>query len=227
MGEDQGVDPDVVFDLFANVTDNFVVDQSVDLSILRVLLKRLGGDIRYELRNNGTDFFLSFPMKKGPKHGMDEVYVCTLEKPTGPSATIEAMRQYSQLNKDKRQAKILLVEDDLIAQHAMKSLITSLRPAEVDCVGSCSAFKEKVNNGETDYDLVILDLNLPDGSGAQLYSEYAKDFNMTPAVILTANSIEKSSHLEDLIFENPAIHNFYNKPLKMQRLISILDLIKE
>lgn len=79
--------------------------------------------------------------------------------------------------------KILLVEDDRkIGQFVKKGL----EEVSYACVWarSCQAAREAVADGE--FDVVVLDVGLPDGSGFDLLTEWRKKPSTVPVLILSA-----------------------------------------
>jgi CheY-like chemotaxis protein len=72
--------------------------------------------------------------------------------------------------------RILLVEDEELNRTLVKAVlaradIQAVRDAEVVDAGSLAAARERL--GRDDVDLVLLDMNLPDGNGLLLASELA------------------------------------------------------
>lgn len=74
--------------------------------------------------------------------------------------------------------KILLVEDEALNRTLVKAVLTraqieAVRDAEVIDADSLAAAREQLSN--QDIDLVLLDMNLPDGSGLSLARELVSD----------------------------------------------------
>lgn len=81
--------------------------------------------------------------------------------------------------------KILLIEDD---RNLSNGICLALQNAEYT-IHQCFSLKEARQKALSDMDLVILDINLPDGNGI----EYLKDLrekDRTPVILLTANDTE-------------------------------------
>ena len=81
---------------------------------------------------------------------------------------------------------ILIIEDDhALAEGLTRALSTDNIQAE-----NCSTIKEADRRlSEQTYDLVILDINLPDGNGFD-YLKTIKEIYACPVVMLTANDLE-------------------------------------
>lgn len=82
--------------------------------------------------------------------------------------------------------KILLIEDDVIICGGIKLFLES-RGYSADCAHSIREARSALNNK---YDLAILDINLPDGSGTELCREIRSDSDL-PVIFLTANDTEQ------------------------------------
>lgn len=84
----------------------------------------------------------------------------------------------------KRQ-RILIVEDDSALNNG---IALSLRSGEIEIIQAfdLKQTRQKLNE---DIDLVILDINLPDGNGLDFYREMKQNRNI-PVIFLTANDME-------------------------------------
>ncbi len=83
--------------------------------------------------------------------------------------------------------KILVVEDDALLN---KTLSYNLTTAGFEVVSalSVSAAQKSLENGQ--YDLIVLDVNLPDGNGFTLCKEIKAENNDVVIMFLTANDME-------------------------------------
>lgn len=82
---------------------------------------------------------------------------------------------------------ILLVEDN----HTIsKGLIYTLTQGGYS-VSSCDTCEKALVESAKDFDLMIIDIGLPDGNGFELYKEISR-FSSTPAIFLTAYDDEDS-----------------------------------
>ncbi|MGA7538342.1 MAG: response regulator transcription factor [Steroidobacteraceae bacterium] len=79
--------------------------------------------------------------------------------------------------------KILIVEDQQRLAQFLKQGLTELSYT-VTCVRSCREARDELC--ETSYDLIILDLGLPDGDGLDLLREWRKSGFKEPVLILSA-----------------------------------------
>ena len=79
--------------------------------------------------------------------------------------------------------KVLIVEDQERLGRFLKHGLSE-HAYTVCLVGSCSAARDALC--ETSYDLIVLDLGLPDGDGMDLLREWRKNGFNEPVLILSA-----------------------------------------
>lgn len=82
--------------------------------------------------------------------------------------------------------RLLIVEDDIIICEGIKTFL-SRKGYDVDCAYSLAEARQAL---ESSYHLIVLDINLADGSGMDLCKEIRKEGN-TPVIFLTANDTEQ------------------------------------
>lgn len=82
--------------------------------------------------------------------------------------------------------RILLIEDDKALN---RGIVLALKTAENTIEGCYSLADAIICIEKNDYDLVILDVNLPDGNGLDFLTEL-KQKSITPIILLTANDLE-------------------------------------
>lgn len=113
--------------------------------------------------------------------------------------------------------KLLLVEDN---ESILKGLTYSLEQEnfKVDVAINVNTAKEKLTSNE--YDLVILDIMLPDGNGFEL-CKYIKEKNDIAIIVLTAKDEEK-----DVVQGfNLGADDYVIKPFRIRELISRINNI--
>lgn len=81
---------------------------------------------------------------------------------------------------------ILIVEDDLVLSKGI-TLALKQEDYEFTCTNTIKEARCLVNKNK--YDLIILDINLPDGDGIDFLIDIRKSFSM-PVIMLTANDLE-------------------------------------
>lgn len=83
--------------------------------------------------------------------------------------------------------KIFLLEDDATLSRGISMALSG--PDCTVILADCLAQAQDKLAGPS-YDLLILDINLPDGSGLDLLRKLRDQGNETPAILLTANDLE-------------------------------------
>ncbi|ALM51452.1 response regulator [Halomonas huangheensis] len=79
--------------------------------------------------------------------------------------------------------RLLLVEDDALISRSLEQALTRLGNS-VDVFDSCRGAHAALQG--TAFDLVVLDLGLPDGDGLSLLEGLRRQGDMTPVLVLTA-----------------------------------------
>ncbi len=82
--------------------------------------------------------------------------------------------------------KLLIIEDDSALANG---LCRAFGGGEISAEGAESLKKARLKLKESVFDLVILDVNLPDGSGFDFLTELKADYGC-PVIMLTANDLE-------------------------------------
>ena len=83
--------------------------------------------------------------------------------------------------------KIFLLEDDATLSRGISMALSGPNCAVI--LANCLAQAQEKMAGPS-YDLLILDINLPDGSGLDLLRKLRDQGNEMPAILLTANDLE-------------------------------------
>lgn len=109
--------------------------------------------------------------------------------------------------------KLLIIEDDSsLAKNLQKTLQKEGFAADV----AQSLEQGKIEVDVNEYDCILLDLNLPDGSGFSFLDQLRKDSNQTPVIIMTARG-----DVEDRIRGlNLGADDYVPKPVNSNELIA-------
>ncbi len=110
-------------------------------------------------------------------------------------------------------ASILLVEDDLFLQQGLREMLA--REGYVSSVAGTVAAARRMLP-ERAYQLVILDVSLPDGDGVSLCREWRGEGVQTPILFLTARD-EEVAVVRGL---DAGGNDYVTKPFRMQELLS-------
>ena len=108
-------------------------------------------------------------------------------------------------------SKILVVEDDSSIRLGLKYYLEQ----EEFIVVEASSMKSATDNFDHSIDLILLDVNLPDGSGFDLFKEI-KQIRDVPIIFLTANDLEVSV----VMGLDMGADDYVTKPFKARELVS-------
>ena len=108
--------------------------------------------------------------------------------------------------------KILLVEDD----PALRSALEELLLREGYAVTKASSVRSAVEAMNTEIDLAMLDVGLPDGDGVSLCRQWRSEGVQTPILFLTA----KDEELDVVRGLDAGGNDYVTKPFRMQELLS-------
>lgn len=112
--------------------------------------------------------------------------------------------------------KIILLEDDLQLQESL-TLALTIKNHEVCCIESVK--QAKAINYDN-YDLTILDIQLPDGNGIDVCRMIRKQYHL-PIIFLTANDLE-STIIEGL---NAGGDDYITKPFSLNILYARIEAV--
>ncbi len=105
-------------------------------------------------------------------------------KPLDDAQVLGSLRHLVSKNPDRR-ARVLHVEDDADLRQVIGRALAPL--ADVDGAGSIEAARTLLARRE--YDLMLLDLSLPDGDGWQLFRQWQISHPDLPVVVLSATEL--------------------------------------
>lgn len=115
---------------------------------------------------------------------------------------------------------IFLLEDDIVFSELIEEYLISkghsIKPFYSVDQGEESLYEDK-------YDLLLLDINVPDGSGLELLLNFRKNGYTTPVIMIT--SITNIDVLENAY--NIGCDDFIKKPFQLEELGSRIDYIKK
>lgn len=114
--------------------------------------------------------------------------------------------------------RVLLVEDDYVLGDAIKDHVSAAGHG-VDWVKRLDDAREAL--GGVEYELLLLDLNLPDGRGLDLLKEIRAKNNDVPVLILTAQD-QLTQRIEGL---NAGADDYLVKPFDLQELSARLAAV--
>ena len=108
-------------------------------------------------------------------------------------------------------AKILVVEDDLALSAGLCFALDEAGHLTAAAY-TCQKARQLLKTGQ--FDLVILDVNLPDGNGFDICREYKSSAPERPVIFLTANDLER----DELNGFDLGADDYITKPFRIQIL---------
>lgn len=108
-------------------------------------------------------------------------------------------------------AKILVVEDDLALSAGLCFALDEAGHLTAAAY-TCQKARQLLKTGQ--FDLVILDVNLPDGNGFDICREYKSSVPERPVIFLTANDLER----DELNGFDLGADDYITKPFRIQVL---------
>ena len=189
MLDQGGFDSDIATTATEAATRLETPDAYVALTLDIALPDKTGLDLFRDLRAAPATqalpvIFVSAEADKGRKelNGAAIGVVDWLQKPIDAQRLLQAIRLAARKSPDTG-AVVLHIEDDLDLVHVVSGIIQPV--ARVEAAHSLAEARAKLASG-THYDLVLLDLGLPDGDGSELLPLIPKDL---PVLIFSAYEV--------------------------------------
>ena len=110
---------------------------------------------------------------------------------------------------------IFLLEDDETLGRGIAMALTGT-DTSVTCRSTLNLARETL--AEERFDLLILDVNLPDGSGLDLLRQVRRNGDATPVILLTANDLE----LDEVTGLEAGADDYITKPIDIKKLQNLL-----
>lgn len=105
-------------------------------------------------------------------------------------------------------AYILLVEDDAALS---RGIALALAADDRTIVQAETASAARAHRADTRFDLVILDINLPDANGLDLLRAWRAEGDVTPVILLTANDLE----MDEVVGLEAGANDYITKPFSL------------
>jgi PAS domain S-box-containing protein len=165
------------------------------LNISRSIIEKFGGTIGFESSSEaGTTFFFDLPMANSPK---------------------------VKLTKQSSEHRILIVEDDYDIAIFLSMII---QKENITCDIAYNAQEAKKMLSENKYNIMTLDIGLPDQDGIELLEELRKDvtFKNLSVIVISAKTSQDKKVKNSYDLE---IVDWINKPINKDLLIESLHTI--
>lgn len=181
------------------------------LSITKELVEKMNGtvDVKSELgKGSEFSFILKLPLQRS-----------SLEKPLDLKDLAKWSGNIEQLEKHYLEMKILLVEDNSINQIIAKIMLEEVG-CSVDIIDNGKTVLERINELEQ-YDVIFMDIGLPDMSGFDVVTELRKkqELDAIPIIAMTAHILDRDKQLCFAVGMNGIIV----KPIEHEELVGTLQ----
>ena len=125
---------------------------------------------------------------------------------------------------------VFVVDDDKIFHFIIKKLLTSnninVNPSYfLNGLEALEGLKDKLNTGENQPDLILLDINMPILDGWQFLEEFKKlkDKLKKEITIYIISSSDNQTDLEKAEIFSNEVQNYYLKPISVDEIKSIFQ----
>lgn len=156
------------------------------LAITRELIEHMGGQVGFESRENrGSVFHLLLPFQEQGQPAPPTTAATVAQRPLPATAPRHPTTNTKPFAAEK--PRVLHVEDDPDLRKVVRVAVQD--SFKIDCAGSLAQARERL--GDVSYDLVVLDIGLPDGSGWQLVPDIYRSQPLAHIVILSGETLSQ------------------------------------
>lgn len=207
-----GISPqnqEIIFDHFRQADPPAGLNNSgsgLGLSICKGFIQLLGGEIRVESATGAGSTFLF----KLPDSRME------IPEGAGSPSTEPMAKEISSKQPSWHGKRFLLVEDDESNQEYLQTILRR-SGADLISISSARELKELFNDLDS-FDLVLLDVRLPDGIGWQLSREIKQRKPTLPVIIQTAYAMTT----DQLKSEASGSDGYISKPIRKDELLAVI-----
>ena len=184
-----------IFAAFGQATQNLKQPGTgLGLAISQKLVDVMGGGLEVESQpGKGSRFHFSIPMSEGQAEVVETFSVSLTNRYT-----------------------VLLVEDNDVSRTVAEGYLAHLGQKVVSAA-SCAEAREKIT--QDSFDLVLMDINLPDGNGVDLAAELRKKTTETLPIVAVSAHVFKEDQQQ---FIEQGLNACLGKPLRVEALAKVM-----
>ena len=187
------------------------------LIITRSLIESMGGRMEIESRpGSGTRVSIPLPQATSAMAATDGAQANDGSPKAGTIPTELTASPPSPASDSQRPLRVLYVEDNPMNGEMVSEYLEVFENIRTEVVPSLSTARAALASGLPS--VLLLDVNLPDGSGAELASEAARRYPELPVVLVTADVVAAS----DLQAMMPSLAGVLVKPVCLHELFSVI-----
>lgn len=201
-----------------------MVEQKLPMAILLdVKLPTLSGlAVLEKLKGNPRTRHIPVHMISGVDHTVNALRMGALGylvKPATPDKLRGVLEKIASFSK-KEHKRVLIVEDDAVQRDSLSRLIEA---SSVECHAVASGAEAFAQVRTSEYDCVILDLNLPDMSGFELLKLMEQDpgLNRPPVVVYTGKDLTRREAEELRKYSESIIIKGARSPERLMEEVSL------
>jgi CheY-like chemotaxis protein len=217
-----GINKELRRKLFEKFATGSYGGTGLGLFISKNIIESHGGKLWFEDNQDGkgVTFYFTLPLfNEQPLESFNDFQISSGQKNIKLKKNILSRFVHPAPSKSSNAKKILLVDDDFDVNITLKKVLEE-KGYVVDAFSNPqNALKEYKKNT---YDLVILDIKMPNMSGFELYEEIRKMDDKVKVCFLTAGEINPDND-RDIIINNL----FLRKPIENDALLEAIENIKD
>jgi osomolarity two-component system sensor histidine kinase TcsA len=205
------------FHQFDNSRTKIYKGTGLGLSISKSLVELMDGQIGYmpNLERKGSLFWFTATFKKIDHPDTAAI----LTKNLAPMSMTASNGPSSKSLREVFETKvIMLAEDNIINQKVMIMMLRSLGFLRIDTAKNGAEAVQLVKNSLKDYDLILMDINMPVVDGLTATTQIRSSGSQTPIIAITANALKGDR--EECIAKG--MNDFIPKPVDKVFLSKIL-----
>ena len=194
-------------------TQSGIEGTGLGMSLAKNILDMIGGTVSVKSEKGvGTEFIITFDLKRQTYRNMADKIEIEYVQNSDASAIKEQMKQ-------QKGGNILLVEDNLLNREIAREILEEAGFTVREVEDGDLAVEEMMRAKPGDYDLVLMDIQMPSMNGYEATKEIRKlkdpDVSRIPIIAMTANAFEEDRQRA----KESGMNGFITKPVVIEKLL--------
>ncbi len=194
-------------------TQSGIEGTGLGMSLAKNILDMIGGTVSVKSEKGvGTEFIITFDLKRQTYRNMADKIEIEYVQNSDASAIKEQMKL-------QKGGNILLVEDNLLNREIAREILEEAGFTVREVEDGDLAVEEMMRAKPGDYDLVLMDIQMPTMNGYEATKEIRKlkdpDISRIPIVAMTANAFEEDRQRA----KESGMNGFITKPVVIEKLL--------